>query len=136
MGWVKLARLLLALLAATFFVTLGEVAASAPSLEVGGTLFLVTLPDSRELTSPNLIGAILDATDETGRVVTMRIDAVTRDDPSKGNGDIWLHRFSTPDANTGGANSVPLPQTVPWQASPWRAPGQPTDDMCVYRVAS
>jgi hypothetical protein len=97
-----LALWLLALLVATFFATFGEVVASASSLEVVGTLFRVTMPDSSVLTSPDLIGAILDATDETSRLITIRIDAVTRDDPSKGNGDIWLHRFSTPDASAGG----------------------------------
>jgi hypothetical protein len=97
-----LAPLLLALLAAALYPALAQEAAKAPSLEVVGTLFRVTLPDSRVLTSPDLIGAILDATDETGRVITVRIDAVTKDDPSNGNGDIWLHRFSTPNASAGG----------------------------------
>jgi hypothetical protein len=97
-----LARLLLALLAAALYPVLAQKAAKTPSLEVVGTLFQVTLPDSRVLTSSDLIGAILDATDETGRVITVRIDAVTKDDPSNGNGDIWLHRFSIPDPSAGG----------------------------------
>jgi ADYC domain len=93
-----LVRLLLVLLSAA----LTQEAAKVPSLEVVGTLFRVTLPDSRVLTSPDLIGAILDATDETGRVITVRIDAVTKVDQSNGNSDIWLHRFSIPDESAGG----------------------------------
>jgi hypothetical protein len=94
--------LLLVFLAAALYPALAQEAAKTPSLEVVGTLFRVTMPDSRVLTSPDLIGAILDATDETGRVITLRIDAVTKDDPSNGNGDIWLYRFSIPDASAGG----------------------------------
>jgi hypothetical protein len=89
-------------LAAALCPALAQEAAKTPSIEVVGTLFRVTMPDSRVLTSPDLIGAILDATDETGRVITVRIDAVTKDDPTNGNGDIWLHQFSTPDPSTGG----------------------------------
>jgi hypothetical protein len=59
------------------------------------------MPDGRVLTSPDLIGAVLDAADEEGRTITVRIDAVTRD-PSDLDGDIWLHRFSVPDATPGG----------------------------------
>jgi hypothetical protein len=51
--------------------------------------------------SIRLIGAVLDAADEEGRTITVRIDAVTRD-PSDLDGDIWLHRFSVPDATPGG----------------------------------
>jgi hypothetical protein len=43
---------------------------------------------------------VLDAVDEAGRSITVRIDAVTRD-PSDGEGDVWLHRFSTLDGKTG-----------------------------------
>jgi hypothetical protein len=58
------------------------------------------MPDGRVLTSPDLVGAVLDAADETGRIIRVRIDAATRD-PSDADGDIWLHRFSVPDAGTG-----------------------------------
>jgi hypothetical protein len=95
------ARLLMALLAALISPALGEGAASAPSVEVAGTLFRITMPDGRVLTSPDLIGAVLDAADEAGRIITVRIDAVARD-PSDLGGDIWLHRFSVPDADTAG----------------------------------
>jgi hypothetical protein len=59
------------------------------------------MPDGRVLASLDLIGAVLEATDETGRIITVRIDAVSRD-PSDTEGDVWLHRFSVPDAETGG----------------------------------
>jgi ADYC domain-containing protein len=80
--------------------TVAEQEPGAPSLEVIGTLFRVTTSSGRVLTSPDLIGAVLDAVDEAGRSITVRIDAVTRD-PSDGEGDVWLHRFSTLDGKTG-----------------------------------
>jgi len=91
---------LLALLATPICLAVGHAADSVPSLEVAGTQFRITMPDGRVLTSPDLVGAVLDAADETGRIVRVRIDAATRD-PSDADGDIWLHRFSVPDAGTG-----------------------------------
>jgi hypothetical protein len=65
-----------------------------------GTLFRVTLSDGRILASPELIGAVLDVVDETGRNMTVRIDAVAPD-PSDRDGDVWLHQFSVSDAGSG-----------------------------------
>jgi hypothetical protein len=79
---------------------IGEGAATAPSIEVVGTSFRVALPDGRTLGSPDLIGAVLDVADETGRSMTVRIDSVARD-PSDRNGDVWLHHFSVRDAGPG-----------------------------------
>jgi hypothetical protein len=79
---------------------MGERIASGPSLEVVATKFRITMPDGRVLASPDLVGAVLDATDEMGRTIRVRLDAVTRD-PSDRDGDISLHRFSVPDAATG-----------------------------------
>jgi hypothetical protein len=79
---------------------LRQEAAGAPSLEVVGTLFRVTVPDGRVLTSPDLAGAVLDVVDDTGRTMTVRIEAVARD-PSDADGDVWLHRFSILEAGTG-----------------------------------
>jgi ADYC domain len=93
--------LLLELLAALVSPARGERAAGAPTLEVAGTLFQITMSDGRLLTSLDLIGAVLDAVDEAGHVTTVRIDAVTRD-PSDPDGDLWLHRFSVPDSRRGG----------------------------------
>src|SRR5215469_4631236 len=95
------ARMLLLLLAALISLSTGHGAAAAASFDVVGTLFRITMPDGRVLTSPDLIGAVLDAADEEGRTITVRIDTVTRD-PSDAEGDIWLHRFSVPDATPGG----------------------------------
>jgi len=58
------AHLLLALLGAPLCPTLGHGATSEPSLEVVGTLFRVTMPDGRVLTSPELTGAVLDVTSQ------------------------------------------------------------------------
>jgi hypothetical protein len=97
---VGLLLLLLALLAASPFPALGFRAAGPPSLEVVGTLFRVTTPTGRVMTSPDLIGAVLDVRNEAGQPMTVRIDSVDRDrdDPD---GDIWLHRLSVRDAGTG-----------------------------------
>ena len=94
------ARMVLLLLAALISLSTGHGATAAASFDVAGTLFRVTLPDGRVLTSPDLIGAVLDAADEQGRTIAVRIDAVTRD-PSDSDGDIWLHQFSVPDATPG-----------------------------------
>jgi ADYC domain len=94
------ARLLLALLATSLCPTIGQGTAAGPSLEAVGTLFRVTTPDGRVLTSPDLIGAVLDVTDEAGRTITVRIDGVDRD-PSDVDGEVWLHRFSVRDAGSG-----------------------------------
>ena len=71
-----------------------------PSVKVSGTQFNVTLASGLVLTSADLIGAVLEAIDDTGRAITVRIEAVTRDlsDPD---GDVWLHRFSALEPETG-----------------------------------
>jgi hypothetical protein len=102
------ARLLVALLAAPACSAMGEAAAGGPSIEVVGTLFRVTTPDGRALISPDLTGAILDVADEAGRIITVRIDSVTKD-PSDPAGDIWLHQFSIPDARAAGWREFCLP---------------------------
>jgi hypothetical protein len=91
----------LALLAIPLCSAIGQGAGAAPSIEVAGTSFRVTLPDGRVLASPNLIGAVLDVADETGRSMTVRINAVAPD-PADRDGDVWLHRFSVRNAVTGG----------------------------------
>jgi hypothetical protein len=103
-----LARLLAVLLAIPMPSAMGDGAAAGLPFEVSGTQFRITMPDGRILTSPDLIGAVLDATDETGRIITVRIDAVTRDS-SDADGDIWLHRFSVLDASTGSWREFCMP---------------------------
>jgi hypothetical protein len=95
-----LTRLLAGLLAVWMPSAMGEGMAGGPKFEVSGTQFRITMPDGRVLTSPDLIGAVLDATDEMGRTIRVRLDALTRD-PSDRDDDIWLHRFSVSDAGTG-----------------------------------
>jgi hypothetical protein len=65
----------------------GQTSSDASSLEVVGTSFRLTTADGRVLTSPDLVGAILDAVDETDRTVTVRIDSVAQD-PSDPSGDV------------------------------------------------
>jgi hypothetical protein len=89
----------LALLAWPIGSAIGQ-APSGPSLEIAGTLFQVTIGDGRSLASPELIGAVLDVIDDTGRLVTVRIDGVARD-PADADGDVWLHRLSILDLPTG-----------------------------------
>ncbi|MFL5252192.1 MAG: ADYC domain-containing protein [Rhodopila sp.] len=56
--------------------------------------------DGSSLRSADLVGAVLEANDEEGRLVTVRIEAV-RPDPSDAEGDIWLHEFSVLDPRAG-----------------------------------
>jgi hypothetical protein len=65
-------------------------------IEVSATVFRVMVGDGRVLTSPDLIGAVLDLGVESGQVITARIDAVQRDSAGA-DGDVWLHHFSVLD---------------------------------------
>jgi hypothetical protein len=65
--------------------------ASGVGLAAKGYGFALTLPDGRVLTSPQLVGAVLEMDDPSGRLVTARIDQVT---PSKERPDILLHELS------------------------------------------
>jgi hypothetical protein len=60
----------------------------------------VVTPGGRILTSPDLVGAVLDTVDEDGRAITVRIDTVAQD-PTDLSGDIWLHGFSVLDHEAG-----------------------------------
>ena len=82
----------IALLGMFLAIASSAVAAPAPApahafLRVEGEIFILTLPDSKRLTSRDLVGAELETAD--GGVI--RIDAVT---PSKERPAIMLHRFS------------------------------------------
>jgi hypothetical protein len=65
--------------------------ASAADLAAQGYGFALTLPDGRILASRDLVGAELEMDDPSGRLVTARIDTVTR---SKERADILLHEMS------------------------------------------
>jgi hypothetical protein len=71
-------------------------AAEAPpavhQVRVEGTSFVVTLPDGRVLARDELVGAELDAADERGRPLTVRVDAVARD-PRDPAGEVVLYRL-------------------------------------------
>jgi hypothetical protein len=93
--------LALVVAAASTCAAFGQPRDDTPTLHVTGTLFRVVLPDGRVLTSPDLVGALFEVADESGRLTMVRIEAVALD-PSDPAGDVWLHRFSVPDAGGGG----------------------------------
>jgi hypothetical protein len=92
-------RLLLALLALPAILVGGQ-ASPRPPWGVEGTMLRVVTPGGRILTSPDLVGAVLDTVDEDGRAITVRIDTVAQD-PTDLSGDIWLHGFSVLDHEAG-----------------------------------
>lgn len=92
---------LLVMLLAALCLGLGRGVAGTPSIEVVGTLFRVTMASGRILTSPELIGALIEVRNEAGRTMTVRIDAVARD-PTDPDGDVWLHRLSVRNPGTEG----------------------------------
>ncbi len=107
--------------------------AGTPSIEVVGTLFRVTMASGRILTSPELIGALIEVRNEAGRTMTVRIDAVARD-PTDPDGDVWLHRLSVRNPGTGvGTRSfAALPPMALPEVSLWPAAGPKTDDTCMH----
>jgi ADYC domain len=94
------AYLVLVALLALFANSVRAQGAPGATLTVVGTAFRVTVADGRTLLSSDLIGAVLEVVDETGRPLTVRIDGV-RLDPSAPGGDVWLHSFSARDEATG-----------------------------------
>jgi hypothetical protein len=95
-----IAVLLLVILSAQSDSVVGQTAASGPTLEVVGTTFHVTMPDGHVLTSRDLLGVVLDAVDDSGRTITIRIDSVSQD-PFDVEGEIWLHHFSVLNTEAG-----------------------------------
>ncbi|MDO9713353.1 ADYC domain-containing protein [Paracraurococcus lichenis] len=75
-------------------------AAPNAALTVKGTAFRVALRDGKTLLSPDLVGVVLEAMDDAGQPLTIRIDGVRLDASAPG-GDIWLHSLSTRDRVTG-----------------------------------
>ena len=86
------ASLLLVLLIASDRPAVAQEPSDKPTLEVIGTQFRVTMLGGRALTSVDLRGASLEVTDDAGRRMTVRIDAVIQD-ASDVDGDVCLHRF-------------------------------------------
>jgi hypothetical protein len=70
----------------------GQGPAAIVGVEVQGTAFQVRLADSRALGPRELAGAILEAADEAGRPLTVRVDAVTPD-PRDPAGEVLLYRM-------------------------------------------
>jgi hypothetical protein len=71
--------------------------AALQSVEVEGTEFKATFADGRVLRSRDLVGATLTIAAGDG-VQRVRIDAVERD-PDATVGEVWLHTFSTQNAD-------------------------------------
>jgi hypothetical protein len=71
----------------------GQGPAAIVGVEVQGTAFQVRLADSRALGPRELAGAILEAADEAGRPLTVRVDAVTPD-PRDPAGEVLLYRMT------------------------------------------
>jgi hypothetical protein len=68
------------------------------ALQAQGYSFVLTLPDGRALASPDLVGAVLEMDDPSGRPVRARIDRVG---PAEERPDIMLHDLSVQDPATG-----------------------------------
>ena len=73
-------------------------AGASGGLAARGYSFALTLPDGRVLGSAELVGAVLDMDDPSGRPVTARIDHVM---PSRERSDILLHSLSVLNPATG-----------------------------------
>ena len=71
---------------------------AAGGLAAKGYSFTLTLPGGQVLTSPDLVGAVVEMDDPAGRLVTARIDRVT---PSRERPDILLHELSVLNPSTG-----------------------------------
>lgn len=63
-------------------------------VEVRGTALAVRLPGARTLGPDELVGAVLEASDEAGRGLTIRVEAVAPD-PRDPEGEIVLYRLTT-----------------------------------------
>jgi hypothetical protein len=97
------------LLAAAAAVALAALATDAaggaepsPPVTIGvdRTAFAVRLPDGTVLAQEELAGAVLDARDEAGLPLTVRIDGFARD-PKDLDGEVVLYQMTTPDGRGG-----------------------------------
>jgi hypothetical protein len=76
-------------------------AAGVREVEIVGTAFRITLADGRVLAGRDLVGAVLEAEDEAGAPLTVRIDGV-EPDPLDPAGETVLYELSSPDPAAGG----------------------------------
>ena len=74
----------------------GSATEPAPTIEVEGTAFVVRLPDGRRLGQEELVGVVLDVSDERGRLLTVRIDGFAHDPRDPGH-EIVLYRLKALD---------------------------------------
>lgn len=73
-------------------------ALAAPGLQVRETRFDLTLDNGRRLGSEQLVGAVMEIQDESGRLFVARLDAL---EPAAEDLTILLHRFSVRDRDGG-----------------------------------
>jgi hypothetical protein len=71
-------------------------AAGVREVAIRGTALEVTLDDGRALAGDDLLGAVLEAEDDRGNPLTVRVDGL-RPDPADPSGETVLYRLSTPD---------------------------------------
>jgi hypothetical protein len=71
-------------------------AAEVREVAIVGTAFRITLADGSVLAQDDLIGAVLEAADDEGRGLTVRVDG-HRADPLDPSGETVLYTLSTPD---------------------------------------
>jgi hypothetical protein len=105
----------------------GAAAEPAPVLTVERTAFIVRLPDGRALAEEELVGAVLEATDETGRPLTVRVDGFAHD-PRDPAGEILLYRLSAlGESGAWDELCLPDPDGERWAfplAGTWTATGE------------
>ena len=89
-------RIVAATLGLTLGAATGLAAEPAALVRVEGTAFVVSPPGGRALAQEELVGAVLDVSDERGGPLTVRIDAFAYDpqDPSR---EIVLYRLRALD---------------------------------------
>ncbi len=81
---------------------------AAPSVEIVGTAFHVTLADGHVLAQSELDGVVLTFGDGSGKQRRLRIDAVERD-PKDPDGEVMLYALSEQDPESGEWRNACLP---------------------------
>jgi ADYC domain len=81
---------------------------AAPSVEIVGTAFHVTLADGHVLTEVELMGVVLSVGDGSGKQRRIRIDAVERD-PKDPDGEVMLYALSEQDPESGEWRNACMP---------------------------
>lgn len=111
--------------------------AAIAGIAVRGTAFEVRLTDGRTLGPEGLLGAVLEASDDAGRPLTVRVDGLVVDprDPER---EVLLYRLSVPGGDGGWRNlCAPDPAGERWAfplAGRWTASGEHVADQGAFNV--